>query len=100
MAKHERPETESQLVSAEADTYIKDSCLPEGFVLHNTLVRKDKRGRDELCFEGTLKSGTGNPFCPCGSKTHVNNRAVIKLRHIPVDGMPSVIILVRQANCR
>lgn len=96
MAKHERPETDSQPASAEADTYIKGSCLPESFVLHNTFVRKDKKGRDELCFEGTLEAGTGNPICSCGSKTHVNNHAVIKLRHIPVDGMLSVIILKRR----
>ncbi len=96
MAKQPRSESDMQPAPAEADTCIEDSCLPDGFVLHNTVVKKDKRGRDELCFEGMLEAGMGNPFCDCGSKTHVNNKAVIKLRHIRVSGMPSVIILKRR----
>ena len=88
-----RTDANGQLVFTQTSEYLQIPSQLYGFHNTETEVTKAESGRDVYCFKGTIDLPDGERRCRCGRKMHVNSHPDISLRHLPLGGSLSCVVL-------
>ena len=82
------------------EVYLKLPSNLERFVNIETTISKDIYGRDAYLFSGYVTLTDEDRLCQCGCKMYVHNSFDIYLKHIPIGGICSYLVVdIAQLKC-